>query len=80
MATPTPGTTAARSPLANPNEGYGGTIPLRPDDGSSALPFRDGKRLRMAVVGVGHLGRHHARHLKSFPDVDLVGVVDASMP
>ena len=75
--------------------GTGGTLPMRADDrlpahsskdGPSASPTkaRDGlhgmKRLRMAVIGVGHLGRHHARHLKSFPDVDLVGVVDASMP
>ena len=33
-------------------------------------------RFRMAVVGVGHLGQHHARILSQFPDVDLVGVVD----
>jgi predicted dehydrogenase len=35
-------------------------------------------RLRLAVIGVGHLGQHHARILSQFPDVDLVGVVDAS--
>jgi predicted dehydrogenase len=34
--------------------------------------------LRTAVVGVGHLGRHHARILKSLAGVDLVGVVDSS--
>ena len=34
--------------------------------------------LRIAVVGVGHLGRHHARILAAMPDVDLVGVVDIS--
>lgn len=33
-------------------------------------------RLKVAVVGVGHLGQHHARILSTFPDVDLVGVVD----
>jgi predicted dehydrogenase len=33
-------------------------------------------RVRMAVVGVGHLGRHHARILASLPDVDLVGILD----
>lgn len=33
---------------------------------------------RVAVVGVGHLGRHHARLLKSTPGVELAGVVDAS--
>ena len=31
---------------------------------------------RAAVVGVGHLGRHHARILGAAPDVDLVAVVD----
>ena len=36
--------------------------------------------LRVAVVGVGHLGRHHARVLKSLAGVDLVGVVDISKP
>jgi predicted dehydrogenase len=35
-------------------------------------------RLKVAVVGVGHLGQHHARILSQFPDVDLVGVVDAN--
>jgi predicted dehydrogenase len=35
-------------------------------------------RLRTAVIGVGHLGRHHARILNAFPDVALVGVVDAN--
>lgn len=32
----------------------------------------------MAVIGVGHLGQHHARILASMPDVELVGVVDAN--
>jgi predicted dehydrogenase len=35
-------------------------------------------RLRLAVIGVGHLGQHHARILAGLPDVDLVGVVDSS--
>ena len=30
----------------------------------------------MAVIGVGHLGRHHARLLSATPGVDLVAVVD----
>jgi predicted dehydrogenase len=33
-------------------------------------------RLRVAVIGVGHLGKEHARILASLPDVELVGVVD----
>jgi predicted dehydrogenase len=35
-------------------------------------------RLRTAVIGVGHLGQHHARILAGLPDVELVGVVDAN--
>jgi predicted dehydrogenase len=34
--------------------------------------------LRVAVIGVGHLGRHHARILSSLPDVELVAVVDTN--
>jgi len=33
-------------------------------------------RLRIAVIGVGHLGQHHARLLASMDDVELVGIVD----
>jgi len=40
----------------------------------AALPAR---RIRIAVVGVGHLGKHHARLLKGLP-CDLVGVADPS--
>jgi len=32
--------------------------------------------VRVAVVGVGHLGRHHARLLSSIEGAELVGVVD----
>jgi predicted dehydrogenase len=35
-------------------------------------------RLRLAVIGVGHLGQHHARLLAAMPDVELVGVVDTN--
>ncbi len=34
--------------------------------------------LRLAVVGVGHLGQHHARLLAGMDGVELVGVVDAN--
>jgi len=33
--------------------------------------------LRAAVIGVGHLGRHHARLMKEVPGVELVAVVDS---
>lgn len=36
------------------------------------------QRLRMAVIGVGHLGQHHARILAAMPEVELVGVADAN--
>lgn len=36
------------------------------------------RELRMAVIGVGHLGRHHARLLAAMDGVNLVAVVDAS--
>ena len=32
--------------------------------------------LRIAVIGVGHLGQHHARLLSAMDGVELVGVVD----
>jgi predicted dehydrogenase len=33
-------------------------------------------RLRLGVVGVGHLGKEHARILAGLPDVTLVGIAD----
>lgn len=35
-------------------------------------------QLRVGVIGVGHLGQHHARILSTMPDVRLAGVADAS--
>jgi predicted dehydrogenase len=35
-------------------------------------------KVRVGVVGVGALGRHHARVYSSVPDAELVGVVDVS--
>lgn len=34
--------------------------------------------LRLAVIGVGHLGKHHARILSTLPGVELVAVVDTN--
>jgi predicted dehydrogenase len=36
-------------------------------------------RLAVAVIGVGHLGKEHARILSSMAEVELVGVVDANL-
>jgi predicted dehydrogenase len=35
-------------------------------------------RVRVGVVGVGHLGKEHARILATLPEVELVGVVDSN--
>ncbi len=35
------------------------------------------KRLKVGVVGVGHLGQHHARILAAMPGVELVAVADS---
>ncbi len=34
------------------------------------------EKLKVGVIGVGHLGQHHARLYSAFHDVELVGVVD----
>jgi len=35
------------------------------------------ERLPVAVIGIGHLGRHHARLLQQVPGAELVGIVDS---
>ena len=35
-------------------------------------------RLRIAVIGVGHLGKEHARILAGMPEVELAGVADVN--
>ena len=35
--------------------------------------------MRAVVVGVGHLGQHHARILATLPGVTLAGVVDTDL-
>jgi len=40
---------------------------------TAAIPTR---ALRGAVLGLGMIGRHHARLLQASPDVDFVGAVD----
>ncbi|MCK4659631.1 MAG: Gfo/Idh/MocA family oxidoreductase [Phycisphaerae bacterium] len=37
------------------------------------------KKLRAAVVGVGHMGRHHARIYSELPETELVAVVDKDL-
>ena len=34
------------------------------------------KPINFGVIGVGHLGEHHAKHYSNIPDINLVGVYD----
>ncbi len=34
------------------------------------------KKVKTAVIGVGHLGRHHARWYKNLPNSELIGIYD----
>ncbi|MBI5779757.1 MAG: Gfo/Idh/MocA family oxidoreductase [Planctomycetes bacterium] len=36
--------------------------------------------IRIAVIGVGHLGKNHAKHLSKIPGCTLVGVADTNQP
>ncbi len=36
------------------------------------------KKIKLAVIGVGHLGQYHVKNLSSLPDVELVGVMDTN--
>ncbi|MCP5266385.1 MAG: Gfo/Idh/MocA family oxidoreductase [Burkholderiaceae bacterium] len=36
-------------------------------------------KIRYAVVGVGNMGKHHARAAHELPELELVGVVDANL-
>ena len=48
--------------------------PPKPGEGGSGPTPHD--RAARRVIGVGHLGQHHARLLSAMDGVDLVGVVD----
>ncbi len=37
------------------------------------------KKVKIAVVGVGHLGKHHVKHYSKLGNVDLVGVFDTDL-
>ena len=43
------------------------------DDGAMS----DSNKIPVAVIGVGRMGRHHARNYHEMPEADLVAVVDA---
>ncbi|HZM00213.1 MAG TPA: Gfo/Idh/MocA family oxidoreductase, partial [Planctomycetota bacterium] len=47
--------------------------------GAGKSAARAAAPLRVAVVGVGHLGRHHARLMAEVPGAELVAVVDSRL-
>ncbi|NUP88326.1 MAG: Gfo/Idh/MocA family oxidoreductase [Candidatus Sumerlaeia bacterium] len=56
------------------------SAPSSPDTLKATAPQQiwERRRVRVAVVGVGHLGQHHARIYSEMADVDLVAVCDAN--
>ena len=44
---------------------------------NGSAPVGD-RKLRCGAIGVGRMGRHHARVYAQMPDVEFVGVIDAS--
>src|SRR5437868_14014669 len=44
------------------------------DDSDTAT---EGRKIRCGTIGVGRMGRHHARVYATLPECELVGVVDA---
>ena len=48
----------------------------QPPGESVRAPSGEGARLRGAVLGLGMIGRHHARILQSTPGVEFAGAVD----
>lgn len=51
---------------------------VRPAGAAAKQPDFGMTHLRLAVIGVGHLGQAHARVLSAIPGVELAGVVDAN--
>ena len=52
------------------------TRPASPSSAARWSPPVADARLRVGVIGVGHLGKHHARILGELPEGQLVAVVD----
>jgi predicted dehydrogenase len=56
--------------------------PPSPDAHTKPIPSRrrglGSRPLRCGVIGVGRMGRHHARVYAQQPDTELIGVVDAN--
>src|SRR5262249_47963348 len=71
------GSSAQRGAGANTATADGGAC-LRSPPRGVILGRNSMARLRVAVVGVGHLGKEHARILAGLEDVELVSVADVN--
>jgi predicted dehydrogenase len=60
--------------MAGTNNGAGAGISA----GKGGAKDFTGRKIRAGVVGVGRMGRHHARVYAQLPDTQLVGVVDTN--
>jgi predicted dehydrogenase len=43
---------------------------------TTSQPLNTGRKIKVGVVGVGHLGQHHARIYSQLPHCELVGIYD----
>jgi predicted dehydrogenase len=64
----------AGQPLAHGRRSFNGT--LRPERGGHNTVAM--QKIRVAVIGVGYLGRFHAQKYAQAPDCELVAIVDTS--
>jgi len=62
--------------------GKNGSNPVEAGAAAKKASLRSGitnRRIRCGVVGVGRMGRHHARVYHQLPETELVGLVDANL-
>jgi len=62
--------------VGSPNQGFPALIVLS-RSWCAILRAMSNTTLRAAVVGTGHLGRHHTRILSQLPGIDFIGAYDA---
>ena len=46
---------------------------------SQKQPFAHPQPIRMGVIGVGNMGKHHTRILSQFKDIELIGISDTNV-
>ena len=80
MSVPTPTTSnSGRSTVAEQMPMANLEVADRQEADRQVADRFDGRAIRCGVIGVGRMGRHHARVYGSHPSSKLVGVVDSSI-